>query len=582
MSNVVEVQYHYWPWSVGDGEETVNLVEGNVGLSFYGSPVLSISCSAEIFLARRYEKFLPFGPDYKTADGLYKLYESPHGILSSKESMKEFGKKCEGLGDCNITSLFIKGETSAFNVQFSTFGALESGFDLDNKDAKSPLYRSVLGWSNFFDECIDKVSLSQRKGQIPWGGVLDFIRSIAKSDDEPRMSLIVYVADAMRRHLPVVVKAARRILVRERKLLPAARVSETDTACLRWYIRQPGETTAQKAAVNRHCLQAVSRTESLDTLENKVLKDFIARCRTECHRYLANECSVTSKLNSKRGLLVKSYGNMCADLHRSPQLEDVSPPPSPIRPNYALQNDSRYRRIWNLYLRLLRQEDEEDRLWDWQSRTWADISRLLVNAGLMSLCMQDKSKGKFILQEMLQSVFELTSEQRLGSRIVAGTEPGPFLVMPKDDRGMLRAAVLEVVHSDLAGKHPVTQNFGRIGGHLYLVLSPLDGGRKTVIVLWAAHTAACAPSARPTWSEIGNSATQALKRHQWILGERASEFPNLCGFVMASDLNCEEPEIYPSNVNGAHLLQLPTAQEQWEASVEFIALILEDVLEKNI
>ena len=575
MNDIIEVQYHHWPWSIGDNKSTVNLTNGDVNIDFYGSPVFSVSTNADLFLSSRYEKFLPFGPKFYSAGGIYRIFQAPHGVIASKNSSSS--EIIEG--NKRRTSINIKAGLTSETILLHSAGALASTIKA-NQSEESPLYNTVRGWSNFFDEFIERKSLPHRKGELPWSGILEFIEEVSNDDKEPKMALIVHISEEMRKNISSVACSARRILLRNRELVPAGRVSETDTACMLWYARQPGETTAQKAAANRQRLLAVARRESLDTLENKVLKDFLRRCTDEGRRYLKNDCSDDQRRNSQRGQLVTSYSRICADLHRSPYLESVTEPPAAIRPNHVLQSDFRYRRIWNLYQRLRRNEDEQDRLWDWQSRTWADISRMLVNAALMSLCDSSDSTNVFTMSAIAESVFHLTSEQRLGSRIVPGTEPGPFLVKPKDTNGIERALILEIVHSDVAGEHATTQNFGRIGGHLYLVLSPLSGKKQSVIILWAAHTAACDPSIRPSWPEIVSSASDALKRHALMLGERVDRFPSLHGFVIASDMACIEPEIHPAKEGGANVLQIPTDQTLWREAVDFIALILEDAMSK--
>jgi hypothetical protein len=125
-------------------------------------------------------------------------------------------------------------------------GAVPSLLEREEKQHETQLYRTVLAWSNYFDECIRESSNSKRKGKLPWSNILVYLKTIAVQATEPRMALIVHIAERMRRQLPQVVQAARRILLRERTMVPATRVSETDTACLRWYVRQPGTTSIQK------------------------------------------------------------------------------------------------------------------------------------------------------------------------------------------------------------------------------------------------------------------------------------------------------------------------------------------------
>ncbi len=577
MNGAVDVQLHLWPWSVGNGDETVNLIYGPVTVPFYGSPVLSVSENTTVLLTRRYERFQPFGPRFKAADGAYRLYQTPHGVVAKKAVSQKL-KTPNRNDDSSIkTALAIHSKEGAREVYLSTSYAVPSAENINGKWDESPLYRTILAWSNFFDECILESKETHREGKLPWSNIVDYIKKLAQSENEPRMALIVHIADAMRQQLPGVVHAARRILVRERKMMPAPRVAETDATCLQWYMRQPGTTSTEKAATNRHQLMGVSRRESLDTLENKVLKDFLVRCRLESRRYLNFDCTPEQRMYSERGNKVNSFGNICAELRQLPQLANITRPPSVPKPNYVLQNDVRYKRIWDFYLKLLRQEDEEDRLWDWQARTWADISRMLVNAALMALRGETSGQVGYRFEETLASVFEILPEQRLGTRIERGSEPGPFLVRPPN--GMAgRAVALEVVHPDLAKEHKVTRHFGRMGGHLYLVFSPLDGSKQTVVVVWAVHTAACTPSIRPSWQTIADSAAVALNRHSMFLSDRAQGFPDLRAFVVASDMEVLKPDLIPSREGRVHLVEIPTKQQLWAESVEWIALVIEEVL----
>ena len=407
MYGAVDVQLHLWPWSVGNGDETVNLIHGPVTVPYYGSPVLSVSENATVLLARRYERFQPFGPRFKAADGAYRLYQTPHGVVAKKAASLKHETPYKNGDSPAKTALAIHGKEGAREVYLSTSYAVPSAKNIDGDWAESRLYRTILAWSNFFDECILESKDTLREGKLPWSNIADYIKKLAQSEDEPRMALIVHIADAMRQQLPGVVHAARRILVRERKMVPAPRVAETDAACLQWYMRQPGTTSTEKAATNRHRLMAVSRRESLDTLENKVLKDFLVRCRLECRRYLNFDCNPNQRKHSERGSKVNSFGNICAELRQLPQMANISRPPAVPKPNYVLQNDLRYKRIWRFYLKLLRQEDEEDRLWDWQARTWADISRMLVNAALMALRGEASGQVGYRFEETLASVFEI-------------------------------------------------------------------------------------------------------------------------------------------------------------------------------
>jgi hypothetical protein len=563
----IDVQLHRWPWSKGIREETDNLISGEVSFPFWGSPLVSVSTRAMLFLPRRHERFIPFGTAFDTLAGEYRLYETPHGLLAAG------GAAIPHLGNEIRVTVGSLRET----VRLIPHGARPR--ELKAGGEETPLARTVISWSQFFDDLLDNARKTGRENRLAWAEAVRCILDVAEDAKQPRKALIVDIADRMRGKLPLIVAALRRVLYRERLLLPAGRVAETDTACLRWMVRQPGETLAQKAAANRQQLLGMARRESFDTLENKVLKDFLGRCALEGRRYLKSEVGDNPGLReSERACTVRQYHYLCADLGRAPVFENVASPPPAPRPNYVLQNDARYKEVWRHYVRLLKRDDEEDCLWDWQSRTWADVCRFLVCAALFDLSRE--TPKKVFVEELLSSAVHLVGEQRLGSRVLAGSEPGPLLV---GLRSMSRsqASVLEIVHPDHAGEHTATRLLGRVGGHLYLVLTPLAGGNRLVLVVWAVHTAAA--ETHPSWMAIGQSAGRALQNHARNLDERGElNLPDLRGFVVASDMESRAADLHPGVGEDLHLVQAATDQRCWEEALMGIKLVIEDILEKAL
>ena len=568
MFSHIHAQLHFWPWSLGIREETVDLTKGSVSFSFWGSPVISISNSASLFLPQRHEKFVPFGSSFSTLAGEHRLYEVPHGVMATKNSSSK--------GHIKIYARHLREEVflEAKGAKPRRLGNGSSG-----KDEETTLARDVLAWFQFFDDLIEETKKAMRPNKLPWSKVEGIFEQFRTDRSEPRMALIVDISHRMSGLLPVFVNAARKILLRERCMLPATRVAETDTASLQWFVRQPGDTIVQKAGANRHRLLGVARRECFDTLENRVLKDFLFRCAVEGGRYLKTEVEGNpSLLQSKRATGVRKYRHMCAELHQVSHLKEVSAPPPVPRPNYVLQNDFRYKQIWHHYMKLLRREDEEDCLWDWQGRTWADVARFLVNAALMDLCNKScAGEGDgLVFEELLSSSVYLLNEQRLGCRIGAGSEPGPFVVRRRS-KGKGEASILEVVHPDHAQEHSATRFLGRLGGHLYLVLTPLTGGTSTVVVVWTVHTAGSGN--HPEWSDIGFSAGRALQNHIRSIDDmRSPNMPILKGFVLASDVESEASELHPGSQGGLHLVQVAADQRCWQDALAGITAIIEVIL----
>jgi hypothetical protein len=562
----VAAQLHLWPWSIGVKEETFAITDKNkISFTFFGSPVLSVSTKADFFLAHRHEQFAPLGSHFKTAGGTYRVYESPHMDLTSSEVNPKYFSGLFRL--CTPEKILL--------IHFSPQGA-RSRFESGGEKIESLLARSILAWSQFYDDILEETkSLEEHVDEFPWSAIYDFIKDIKTEVSQPRMALIVKISEIMHKQLPVTVASARRVLVRERQMISVSRLAETDTNCLRWYVRQPGEDMVEKASGNHQALLGVARRESFDTLENKVLKEFIHCCENESRRYIKNEVGDNDALKStNRCKQIRKFKILCGELVSKPIFQNVSKlrPGSPS--NYVLQNDIRYRKVWQNYRRILKKESEEDRIWDWQSRAWADVARLLVNVAFFDLYVKtNKNRSSLNIEELFESSIRLFREQHLGCRADPGSEPGPFFIWDAE-QGRKTGVVLEIVHPSIMDKHATTRELGRIGGHLYIVLTPLIGGSKTVIVVWAIHTAGAKEV--PLWEKIANSAKRALHNHEVIIGERAEESPNLKGLIIASDLNAASTEFDPGTSSGLPLFQVPVDQRCWEDAVEILQVLFEE------
>lgn len=583
MSNLapVFVQVHLWPWSVFIPDETVDLCQKSVEFDFFGSPIVSLVQGTEIYLSNRHEKFMSLGAPYDTGPYNCQIFETPHGVLAGQDSSN--GMTIRSRGKVFALAIHPKGARSRF---------IENSGD-DTGRSESPIARTVLNWSQFFDDLIHSVaslredaSLEKQtdsvtnqspeenhsRQRLPWQDILEILKNLKGQAHQPRMALIVALADSLRARLPQVVTGLRRVLLRERRLLGAYRISETDFSCLQWYIRQPGTTPAEKAG-NRQELMGISRRETLNVHENKVLKDFLGRCRIETKRYIRSEIGEDQFLqNSMRGKNVQTFGTLCSFLLREPVFNEVSKPSPGAPPNYVLLNDNRYRKIWTWYCRLLRREEEEDRFWDWQSRTWADISRLLVNASLVfhAHTSPDTVSRGIVLHDFIAGGLKLRNEQMLGCRTLGGTEPGPFRVQRFHSGRLIWDGVLEVVHPEQAHNHDVGEVLGQTGAHLYLVLKPLGRHPKKlhVILIWGSNTVGA--NNPPCQDKITESAYHALISHQSHIN--ASRLPfqiKLSGLAICSH---DQPEfIETRSVDGKLVVVgVPDNPRHWYDAVEGI------------
>jgi hypothetical protein len=308
--------------------------------------------------------------------------------------------------------------------------------------------------------------------------------------DEPAMALIVRHAQDLPRHVVDLAERPRRVLRRERQLQALDRIQELDAQCLTWYVRQPGKTAAQKAGPRQELL-AVVRRESIDTLENRVLKDFLVRTTAEAERYTrANRLLA----GSKRYGAVRRYGNTIRRLLTAPDLEEVRPLAGVPAPNYVLQHDRRYRRLWRAYLELVRRQEVLDEAWSWQRRLWADAVTIAIASVL------DVAPNVRVLHE---APAYLRAEQDHG-RWTEGAFPHRWAVV----EGGGAPTFVEVRRGGVEGV-PADPALGALRPDVVVRATDADGRERGVTVFWALHGTG---EADPVGPDALASAHRALER----------------------------------------------------------------------
>ncbi|MBI4882236.1 MAG: DUF2357 domain-containing protein [Planctomycetes bacterium] len=241
--------------------------------------------------------------------------------------------------------------------------------------------------------------------------------------DEPRLALIVRLALAISGLVADVGCRPRRVLRRVRDQERIERARQRDAACLRWLVRQPGTTLAQRAGPRQRVLSVV-REDVVDTMENRVVRDLIDRAVRECALYLGEH---RQQPNSFRYRLVQQFKTTCQELRRSSPIAGVPPAAELVRPNYVLQHDERYAPLWTWYLRLRRKQQEQDGIWRWKQRTAAELTQLALMAALQNM---EKSSG---YAEMgLNGNLYLRAEHASGTFVDERSEVVPRLLRQRD------------------------------------------------------------------------------------------------------------------------------------------------------
>lgn len=209
-----------------------------------------------------------------------------------------------------------------------------------------------------------------------------WFRQDIDDDDPARMALVVRLSKdkRLRQVLDQTCRAPRVLLQRYRDKVPLHRVDELDAACLRWFARQPGRTIQEKAGPSQRIL-AIQRRQSIDTLENRILCWVLARLVYLCQRYLAQNARHAK--DSERCRSVRRFGAWARSWRQAEPFASLSPRlPSPVLPNYALQEHPRYRVVWSIFKQLLRNQRVEDDAWRWQRQLWKDSAHQIFCAHL--------------------------------------------------------------------------------------------------------------------------------------------------------------------------------------------------------
>ena len=542
-----------WPWALAGSSDTVSLEGGHGELPYQGSVLLACSTGMRI---------LPIGGAADLArlgeTDEWDLYELPHGRTGSVECALEM----QG---------YAGGEQHRWLVGFN--GArvrFEKGPDMELLESAESI--AVFDWWDAFDDL-----LSQGEGvdkAISWSRVERWLGQQSRSN-QPRRSLIVEVAERLSSSIDEKARHLRRILLRRRDVIPVGRIQQLDQECLRWYIRQPGESLAEKAG-HRQEIMSVVRQETFDTLENRILKDFLIRCIRAANRY--SQRFKADYPNSSRILLVQRFARLCQDALQNPHFEEVRRPRPGAQPNYVLQSDPRYRDIWHWYQKLLRNQDSEDQIWNWQSRLWSDVSRLLVGAAC-HLARPGGNRSGARYSELTNAPFFIHQDSKLGSRLIEGWAPGPLLVQTDGKR----PSVLSVIDANQASLHPVTSDLGLTGAHSYLVKEEIGAdGSPDVIVVWSINSMATTSELDP--SEAAQSASAALKRIQERVPAASGHQARLSGLILSSTLGTlAEVSSFRDNLSDANsevsIVRVGSDPRCWDGAVLEVAEVLEQWLE---
>lgn len=208
----------------------------------------------------------------------------------------------------------------------------------------------------FFDD--NRHVAVSRRGPLPvaWKILRDTWRS-----GGPPEQIITVIAKRNFNDIYAILGNLRKVLNRVRQKVSIGTVQQLDSHCLRWLTRQPGRNAAEKGGSKQEILGVV-RVENYNTLENRVLKDFLHRCIALATMYLRQyEKKYSDHVKVKD---VRRFRSLCLaglEMDEFTKVADLREMP---QPNYVLQQDRLYSKVWVSYIRIMRQEDVAEKLWD--------------------------------------------------------------------------------------------------------------------------------------------------------------------------------------------------------------------------
>lgn len=221
-----------------------------------------------------------------------------------------------------------------------------------------------------------KYLAKNNRGALPlnWRQIADRLE-----DSGPPVNVVSQIAKLRYGDVDHIIRNLRKVLNRVRQKESLSRVQQIDSHCLRWLVRQPGRSAIEKAGSRQEIL-AIIRVENFDTLENRVLKDFLLRASSASAFYLRKYAFRYPDHALIRA--VTKFNNLCAMGLSLPVMENIRPLYDMPQPNYVLQQDMRYSKVWCDYCKLIRQEEIAEKLWDKRKECLDDYSKSLNGLAL--------------------------------------------------------------------------------------------------------------------------------------------------------------------------------------------------------
>jgi hypothetical protein len=308
----------------------------------------------------------------------------------------------------------------------------------------------------------------QAVARLTWKSIWSRWKKVS-TGEEPRMACVVEIAFSHLTAIRNVCEQPRRMLVRQRELVSVGRVQELDSICLRDLIRRPGRTILEKAGAHQEIL-AITRRETVDTAENRVIREFIRLCQ---HRARAYERENGRALAHQRVKAVVNLRTTCERLEARSPFSAVGRLVGIARPNYVLQKDRRYHPLWVQFEKLRREEESVDNIWAWGRKLWSEFVRGVVTSFLHS---PEAQKSCAWLSECELAAY-VRSEHYAGGFIPGVSVSSRW----KRNDGRARMFLVHPAHAHMCPG--LEELLPRLGTELAVVVYPASGPLKAKAIL---------------------------------------------------------------------------------------------------
>jgi hypothetical protein len=270
----------------------------------------------------------------------------------------------------------------------------------------------------------------------------------------PEMDIIVKQARELLAILEYLDRSPRRILRRTPEMIRLSRVQEIDRRGMIWLVRQPGDTMAERAG-SRQRVYAIAREENFNTLENRVVRSYAQLAAMIAREYVGKHPGAA---RSGRVVTVDKFGKRCRQLEADLAAYDVGEARSDATPNFVLQDNPNYRKVWDAWKVLLNRGRIVDELWRWQARSWEEFCALALVVALQAIPSA---------RVIATSPLEFREEQEQGCWL-HHINPLAVFFLPEQD------VTIEVRYGPPTGRilhmfgAPIWLRFGRIGDNTFL------------------------------------------------------------------------------------------------------------------